>query len=423
VAKNISSILILLVGRLAFGIGSFAYVRFMTEWVDPSQLGRFYYTIAIGSWGAMALVNPIVMYVNKSCIQWREDTTGQEKFLGVVIYWAIAGFFYIGVVSLYWFGFAKEASLGWLFAAVLAPLISFSDAFVTMTFSVLNFMGRRGLFSFLTNLSIWSKIICLAIVIALFSESAESVLFSQVLPLIFLAPFGFFLIWRIYHKTSPLRSSFFQKEVWRFCWPIALAQIFWWGQLQGFRIPLGMLGGDVSVGVFSVMFGVAVGIWGVFDSVFMQFYAPIFWEQVTIEGAERADLNLYVQKQLPFLIIFAFWIISIAPFLPGLVLAKKYSIYCDLFILISIAEGLRISGSGYSYAINAVNKNTVFIVPAIVSFTIAILGTYVAGFVWAPVIGTAVALTQQCRSGIVIFFLTTVPLPKQPFVFSASLLV
>ncbi len=71
--KNFRDTIVLSIGRISLGAGTIISLRVISELINPSQLGLFYYIMAIGGFFSLVLFNPVTVYVNKSCLKLGKD--------------------------------------------------------------------------------------------------------------------------------------------------------------------------------------------------------------------------------------------------------------------------------------------------------------------------------------------------------------
>jgi O-antigen/teichoic acid export membrane protein len=395
--SDMQSIVVLLIGRLAMGVGSFVSIRLITELIPPAQMGKYYYILAISGFGHLVLASPVGIYVSRMCMEWKKEGRILANFHTILYYEFAAGLFCVLMTAIYLVTFDPEMGdvHEVISLTILATTMVFLGSICSMLTTVVNFLGKRVVFVALTNLKIWGNLLFVSAAILLLSRTAKSMLIGQV---VFLSALAYCIIY-LFWNTSFLKQGetvsnkkFPWKYVWKFCWPLALTQVFFWGQLQGFRIPLKLTGGEHGVGVFSVFFGLVVGLFSLFDSIFNQFYAPVYWAKVAEKKLQNADLNLYAKFQWPNLIVFTLWVLGIAPFIVNIAVSAPYRGYANLMVWITIAEAIRLSGTGHSYGLNAVNRNILFLLPAVLSFAIVIGLTYGLGHVMDPLVATGIAL-------------------------------
>lgn len=410
--KNLKDSIILFAGRFIVGLGTVVSIRVITEMVSPFQLGRFYYCMAIGGFFSLVLFNPMMVYVNKSCIHWFQIIDGLKNAKSVLIYWIWAALACALLLSFVWYFMGASRPMGLLYFLFLIPLIILSDTVISSGNSMLNFIGYRFIYVVINSFQVWGVFLGTVLAVLLFGTEAENMIVGRMAAQVLLVGLVIFFVWKTYKRNETVaakkRSALSWRAVWHFCWPIALTQVFFWAQFQGFRIPLKATAGEYGVGIFSVILGFIVAVFSIFDSLFTQLYAPIFWKNVTDKDFIDlgSDLTAYLKNHWCYLIIYSFWILGIASFAFRIFLAEAYRGYYYLVVLIVLSEAIRIAGTAPSYAMNAIHKNFYFLLPAVLCFVICMGGVYFLGRVMDPLFAAALSLAASCLAqlGVMLFF-------------------
>jgi O-antigen/teichoic acid export membrane protein len=408
-AKNFKDTIVLFSGRISLALGTIISLRIISELINPAQLGLFYYIIAIGGFFSLVLFNPVTVYVNKSCIKWFNEASGRLHVSRILLYWVLAAFLSACILACYWY-FVHNRPIGLIYIAVLVPCIILTDNIIGSGSSIINLLDKRVLFITLNNLQVWGVFGGTVAALLLINRDAQSMILGRALAQAAIALLVMFIVWKAYKtrvKANDHDALAAGNEVWSFCWPIALTQVFFWSQFQGFRIPLKMTAGEYGVGIFSVIFGVVVGLFAFFDSIFNQLYTPIFWKKVTEKSFRNigSEVSAYLSNHWAYLIVYALWIVGVAPFAFRIFVADKYRGYTVLIVLVAISELVRIAGSGISYSINALNKNMYLLLPASLCFIICIGGVYFLGHVMDPLLAAGISLALSCFMQVFVIIL------------------
>jgi len=391
---------VLFLGRVGVGLGQAVNMRIITELISPSQLGLFYYVLAIGGIFSCVLFQPIIFYTTRTFLMWFKDTTSKCKLLSILKLLLWFTLFCCVVFYSYWHYFQEKEQIG-LFYFTFVPVMFLMGTLIGIGNSIINLLRMRKTFVVFTNVIIWSNLLFISLFVVLVDTKAEMMLLGRTVSQIIVAISILYIVKKLIDKSEPIRKTrkMDWREVWKFSWPLSLTQILFWAQTSGYRIPLKINAGAYDLGIFSVTFGITIALFTMFQSVFAQLYMPIFWKNVADKGHSSSDLNAYMKNHWPYLILFTFWMIGVSAFALKVMAAEKYSKYYYFIMLISVGELLRNVGAGLYYSTFAINKNRILIYPGISSFIICLGGTYFLGEIINPIIATIISLiAASCAS-------------------------
>ncbi|MBI3351114.1 MAG: hypothetical protein HY036_00900 [Nitrospirae bacterium] len=405
-ASNLRAPSVLLLSRGLYSLGQIATIRVMTELVKPAELGRFYYILSISSFIGLTLFNPMMFYVDRWCLKWWEERRIGEFLQSVVSYWVLAAFAAAGVLWAYQSIFPGKAPLSIPTLTMAVPLIVLAGTVTSVCISIINICYKsQFLVGFMLNLQVWANLAGVSAAVLLFTKDAEYLLLGQSISAVIVTVIACSILLRLGRVVTPpkkveRRMPVAWNEVWYFVWPMVLAQMLAWGQLQGLRVPLNATGGPAMVAIFSVLGGVAIGVFGVFEFVFTNLYIPRFWSQVHEKELDGTVITEFMRFQWPYLIIFVCWFLGASGFLLNIIVESQYRHYLGLVFLMAIGEMIRLAGHPFGYAIQADNKNKSFILPNGAAFLIGIGGTYFMGLVITPYLAAAIASITAFVIGI-----------------------
>lgn len=391
--KAFRDTILLSLGRGLSVFGQIAYVRVITELVDPAQLGVFYYVLAIGGIFSFAFFSPISIYITRSFLVWYKDKISRVNLIAILRLLFYVGLTCCFVFFIYWHDFRDNDQIRLIYFTFI-PVIFFTSSLISIGTGLFNLLQKRGLFVAFTSILIWSNLLFIYLLATLAGRRAEIMLLGQMISQVIVAIVVLFVLYKLIKANQEIsrHPRINWAEAWGFCWPVAVTQILFWAQSEGYRIPLRENAGAYGLGIFSITFGITIALFAFFQSVFAQLYDPIFWKSVSYNGYTSSDLSNYLKNHWPYLILFTFWVIGVSSPILKVVASATYSRYSYLVILISITELIRHTGLGLYNSVYASNRNRILILAALLSSISCLGGTYYLGRIIDPIIATIVSL-------------------------------
>ena len=416
-------------GRGAQIVTSLVSIRLLTSLLSTEEVGRVFILGSLTSFFALLLINPIGMYINRKTHDWYRNKTMQRNLSLFWLYLLVVVLFTSFVLLLFksTVGVGIEIAWFWVLMVVIGRLL-FNTANVTLT-TILNMLGYRIWFVAFTLLTIWVGLGLTFLFITTRSATAEYWILGLILGQ---AVISFMSYWylirhclkdplRVYGRLSSswAAKSIFQinprlpnspknmpqseslivlrgnmiSTVFHFAWPLAITAGLWWVHTQSYRFVLGHLGGLGALGLFVVGYGIAAKIMVAFESIFTQYYHPIFYKEISTADAEgkRISWNKFAAYLFPGALLVVMFIIACAPFLTKILVAAEFQDSARFILWGALAEFARVLGSGFSMIAHAQMKTTWLIPPAITGATSALGGVLLLAQ-WDSQTGTGIAL-------------------------------
>lgn len=391
----------IMLGRGLQAITAFATTRLLTSFLLPQEVGRCSILASLTSFFSLLLISPVGTYINRKTHEWYRNGTMRSN---LYLYWlyllAIALFALIVLLLLKsTVGLGIEITWFWLLIIVAGSLL-FNTGNSTIT-SILNMLGNRIAYVVLTLLTLWVGLGLSVLFITQIDGSAEYWLSGGILSLlvIFWGAYGY-LVRGLNHARNGVRSESLSIPRWetflpvlRFAWPLAITAGLGWVQSQSYRFVLSHFGGLSALGLFDVGYGIGASFLGIFFNIFMQYYYPIFYREVSNANSEgrRASWNKLAAYLFPAALLMAAFVIACAPYLTKLMVAAEFQasepfiLWGALFYLVFIVNG------GFSMIAHAEMKTSWLIRPAVTGAILALGGVLLLTR-WNPQVGTCIAL-------------------------------
>ena len=326
---------VLLAGRIVQVLITLATVKLATTWLSPEEMGRLALLTSTISFFALFLVNPVGMFIWRRFQGWLAAGLLMRYLKYYAVFLLIVGL--LAVLTLTAsntiYDFSARLSLRWLLA-----LTAFSLLFTTLNqtfFPALNMMKMRLAFVVGTCATLLASLIAALALCASWGAHAEYWYFGILLGQALLATLGFFLLNResVRYQAASKQSAEDWKQslgdcirlrnLWQFCWPIALAVGLAWLQQQSYRFFLEDRLGLAELGLFAAGYGLAANFMASAEGVLTSFFQPKFYQAVESQGPEAAWRE-YAGLMLPPLLLASAWLLACAPVLLRLLLGPSF---------------------------------------------------------------------------------------------------
>jgi O-antigen/teichoic acid export membrane protein len=405
--KSIKQTLILLIGRGGIVAGQLIATKVYTRLLSPVQLGTFYYVASFLGILSSLVFQPVVVFITRSYLLWekrRVDVGNLRSLLKGMLALAVlacTGFLAFALAH----GPAGGLGITWF---SLLPTIQLTELVISCGTSILLLKEARSLAIGISNAVLWLTFLLTALLVYSVNATAQMMFAGQICAQLLIAVSVCVILLRMqkHAETDQHRLNLRWKEIWSFAWPVSITQGLFWAQNVGYRIPLKANAGEHELGIFGIVFGMTVGLFAAFQSVFTQLYDPIFWASVSNSGHHSSDLNAYLRNHWPNLILFTFLVASISDVTLRLITNERYAAYSYLMVLVAVAELIRHMGLGFYNTTYALEQPRQLLGPGLISFVVCLAGSYLLGRVMNPVIATILSLTMAYACNLGVLFLS-----------------
>jgi O-antigen/teichoic acid export membrane protein len=311
---------VLALGRVSLMLSSVVSIRLSTGLLGPAQMGVMNLVLSTVNLFAL-LVAAFSLFFYRQVVEWQVE----GRLLPNIVRYArflvaAAGLACLLVPVVYlrsdspWQGIPSPWLLGLLAGNVL--LVPMNGALLYC----LNAIGRRGAYVCLSNLSSWGGLGLAAALALAFAPDAEpwlaGLLCGQVLSLLAAAA----LLVRALRggavsasRDAPpgtVSDDFRPRSVLAFSWPLLICTGLYWVQRNSFAPWMAATAGAHVLGLFSVAFSVGLLAMAAFDTLFTEYYAPIFYR--SIAGGDAAlctpAWNRYAAALMPAVLVVFFFV-------------------------------------------------------------------------------------------------------------------
>lgn len=383
-SKDKIDFLVILFGKLLQAGLSVASIKLMTFLLEPKQMGSIYLFTTIYTFFVLSLISPLGQYINRHTHAWHENKTLFDNLGLYFVYLSIVSMFSLGICWLiYHEGVYTEIPL-FKFLILMSCYILLLTLNQTIL-PILNMLYFRIGFTILTVLTSLGTLIFGYLSIVVNGNEAENWLLGVVLSNAVFMFIGIFVL------RKKLNDSFgglkFQKitlvkfkQILKFVMPLSVATLFMWLQNNGYRIIIEKNIGLAFLGFLGVGMAISGQIAGIFESIVMQYFHPIYYKKITGTTKEKRKeaINNLINTVLPtyfmlavFLTFFAKEIVII------LVDEKYYSAY--FFVALGIwVEFFRMTTNLLGNISQSEMNTKKFMFPYVIGSLVTVLLVYIA---------------------------------------------
>jgi len=395
--KRFNDIIILTIGRVLIMMTSVISIRIFTTWLSPEEIGRLYILQAICGWFSLVLINPVGMYVNRKIIEWNREGLASKNIIVLLEYFVIvAALAIVSIIGLnYSIGLGIDVKMLWIFIIVVGSILVTSGN--TSFLGWLNLFGKRFSFTSLTIGTLWMGLAFSTFFVWRIAPKAEYWFAGQLISQGLILVVGMVLFFQMLAKpvsaVAGKDRSFTPMVVFRFAWPLAICTFFYWCHIQGYRFLFQKMVGIEVLGLFTVGFRIGSSLMISFNTLFSQYYQPIFYNEVanSTEQQRTTAWNKYAVAFFPAVIIMVMFIVFNGSLIAKIFTGEKFHSVGNVIFWGTITQGLMMMSSVTTMVSHSQMEMKPLIAPGLIGALTAIIGIFM--FVrFNPFIGGGFAL-------------------------------
>lgn len=400
---------VLTFGRALQMVAQIISIRVSTTLLSPGQLGSVSQMLSMAGGFGQILFSPVWIYIMRGFRDWYESGIILKNLMRYLKYIIVIAFFSMVCAGLIQWNFhaVNGISITWVVILVGIHLL-FSPINAAGT-SGFNLLYRRVRFVVFSNLANWMGLGLAATLVIVFSHPVYWVL-GQYLGIAIASTSFVFLAMhlrtfkekKIVEGDSKKVMPFNIRAVFPFAWPQLVTSVMWWIQSQSYRFVLDKIGAIADVGLFSMGYALAATPIILFDSLFGQFYEPIYYDNLKgkdINGQAKA-WNDYASAYMPAVLLVGAFVASSGPFLAKVFLGPRFQTVTSFFIWPAITVILGSIGSTIHFLGIAKIDMRVLLFPVAVGAILALTGVTLLGQ-WDALHGTGIALCIAMLASVV----------------------
>jgi O-antigen/teichoic acid export membrane protein len=276
-------------GRLVTALIGVATIRLSTGMLPPDQFGFLAILLSFQAFCGLFLINPVGQYINRNTHAWADEESLLPRLYRYRIWVVVAGLTG-ALVSGIW---AYSQPMLWneraLVMVVVALMVVSSTANATSVY-LLNMLGHRAL-------SVgWG---CATVLLGLLLSWALTRIFSTGLAWFAGQALGMAIgsigAVRSVHRLIPMPRDaqwpLLEAGVLRnYVLPLSAATGLMWWLLSGYRLLLEADWGLAALGSAVVGLSLAAQLWGLLESLAMQFLYPLFYRRIAVAATPDSAL-------------------------------------------------------------------------------------------------------------------------------------
>ena len=375
-----ATLVVLLPARALLILCSVVSIRLATQLLGASQLGVMNLILsAITLFGL--LIGAFSLYFYRQLLEWHIEGRLIENVARYARFLVISAAVACALMLPYWSADTawRNVPLPWL-----ALLLTGNLVIATLNGAVLyalNALGRRRTYVLLSNVASWGGV-GLAVTANLTGlPRAEhwlvGLLAAQLLSLC-LAWGPFVEAARVASPSSCVADSRVQDfrfgSVLRFSWPLAVCTALYWVQRNSFA-PMMASSHDMHIlGLFSVGFSVGLLIMSSFDTLFREYYSPIYYR--AIAGGDddvKVDAwNAYAEALFPAVIAMAVFVAASGSALLRLLVSQEFHGMASVVAWGALSQALISIYSTYVLLASSFMDNRILLVPNVAGAAVVV---------------------------------------------------
>ena len=283
----------IVLGQAAAVLGSLAGVRLLTELLDPAAYGELALGLTVAALVNQTVLGPLANGVTRfyAPAQERGDLGGYLRgALGLV--WVATAVVAVMVL----FAGATLLVAGqkeWIGIASAALVFAALSGYNTILNGIQNAARQRAVVALHQGLESWARFLVAAgLLVWLGANSTVAMTgYAIAVVLVLASQFVFF------RKTVPMgaaasASGNWQRQMWKYSWPISVFGAFTWVQQASDRWALELFATTQEVGTYSALYQLGYYPMAMVSTMATQFLAPIFFQRAGDASDERRNAEV-----------------------------------------------------------------------------------------------------------------------------------
>lgn len=379
------TLIFIIFGRVFQILISVIALKLMTNLLSNSEVAVSFLFLAIMNYFGLTLVNPVMQYLNRNLHQWKEEKKATSALLLFVIYLAlisIIAFFFLVSFSTS-FGHLVDYSV-YKFALLMAATIFF-NFWVMMVVPALNLLNYQKSFVLFTVSWLLLSLILSIVLILVLQRNASLWLGGQIISQLICGILSSLYLVKVLNekdivkgcKTIATKKNF--KELFWFSLPLAVATLFMWVTIDGFRFVVEKVSGIEYLALLTVGFAVAQRISYAIEAIIQQVFFPTYYHRINTDIAEERSQawGEMFEKVVPSYLITTFFIIALSPFLLTLLSGPRFYGAVAFVIFGAVFHLFRKLASLISISAHSERKTFLLIIPYAVGAFISVIPLFV----------------------------------------------
>lgn len=380
-------------GRLATAVLTLVAIRCATQALGPAQYGELALLVSVQVFCGLFLVNPVGQYINRHTHEWWDDGTLLARLSAYRRYVLLVAATGAALVLL--------SGLCGLWTATLLSAVALAVMVVAATWNatsipLLNMIGRRAGAAGWGTLTVALGLVA-SLLLVRWLPSAVAWFAGQALGMAAGALGAGHALRRLAPASGQARGRLpliDRATVLSYCLPLAVATGFMWLQLSGWRFAMEHFWGLAALGFAAVGLALATQLWGLVESLAMQFLSPLFFRRITRAAPEEASAAFsdLLNVQGPVYLVLAGATVAAAAPLLFVLADPRYHGAAGFLMLGALVECCRVLGNVLGNAAQVTRRTRALALPYAAGALVLSLVVLWAGLHRAPLHWVGVAL-------------------------------
>lgn len=275
-------------GRFFTAVVGIASLRFSTALLPPDQFGFLTILIAFQSFSSLFLINPVGQYFNRNTHAWADEGSvipRLKSFYVWVLWAALLG----ATIS---FGWSLSQPLSWVECIVVGTAVMFMVVVASVnahTLYLLNMLGQR------SQAAVWAALtsslgLGFSLVLTYHFGDGRSWFLGQALGMAVGALGAAKALRQLLPASSEVHKPLLEPgDLRTFIFPLTVATGFMWWLFSGYRLLLEAHWGLAALGSAFVGISLMSQLWGLFETLAMQFIYPMFFRRIAVKGSPESE--------------------------------------------------------------------------------------------------------------------------------------
>lgn len=365
------------VGRLVTAVIGIVTIRFSTTMLPPEQFGMLAVLVTFQSFSGLFLVNPVGQYINRHTHAWADEGSLLSRLSRYRVWILCAAM--VGAIG--GFSWVLSQPIPWGERFLVAALVMFMIVVATANATfipLLNMLGKRAL---ATGWAGATSILglSLSILLTYYFNGGFAWFAGQALGMAFGALGAAVSIRKMLPNQPTVHWPLLEPGALRtFIMPLAVATGFMWWLMSGYRLLLEAHWGLAALGSAVVGISLAAQLWGLLETLAMQFLYPMFYRQIALEDSpeRRSAFSDLLNTLGPVYLVMSAATVVAAPALLKLFVNSAYANVVTFVILGSVVECCRALSNVLATAAQVERKMFALIIPYSVGAVVLMFGIF-----------------------------------------------
>lgn len=376
--KEIKDFIIILMGRVFQALYLIIMMRVLTTFLSADQIGRINILNSIIALLTMIFLSPISSYFLRYVIQWENERKLLTRtIINIFLIFSISSLLALVLLAVHsLLGVGITIAAPTLFIIVCGNLL-FSSLANNLA-GTINILGDRRYYIFVINLASWLGLLLAILLVNRLGHKAElwmiGLILGQGVAILFAWVKLFKVVGHEKWSTDDLKNIELSR-MFSFSLPFMISTCFYWIQTNGYRFFMLARTNEETIGNFYTGFNLALAPIMMFDTIFTEYYRPIFYREIEQERQSSGVLawNQYARRYLPLVILVGCYVALMSPFLAEVLVSESFHTFSWLGRWGALTQTLLVITSLFVSLSFAVLGTKMLIVPNILGAVALIL--------------------------------------------------